>query len=114
MIPQVANQLINEQRLYALLLTGAVALLTGVIAVVIFFIKREFKRIDDAIAASVRRDELSQLRADMEKRHTEIIDRQDKRHAENTNRLERIETTATSTHRRIDELYRDLPKLLKG
>ena len=32
----------------------------------------------------------------------------DKRHAENIGRLDRIETAVTGTHRRIDDLYRDL------
>jgi hypothetical protein len=32
----------------------------------------------------------------------------DKRHEENLERLDRIETAVTGTHRRIDDLYRDL------
>jgi Ser/Thr protein kinase RdoA (MazF antagonist) len=35
------------------------------------------------------------------------------RHQENLERLDRIETATTGTHKRIDELYRDLPNLVK-
>lgn len=43
------------------------------------------------------KDDIDQLRVDSERRH-----------AENSERLESIATTVTGTHRRIDDLYRDL------
>lgn len=73
----------------------------AVLAVLGFFGRREVNRIDRAIADSVRKQELSQLRLDM-----------DQRHRENVERLDRIEAATTGTHSRIDDLYRDLPGLI--
>jgi uncharacterized membrane-anchored protein YjiN (DUF445 family) len=81
--------------------------------IVTWLFKRELSRIDKAMEESVRRDELTQLRADIDRRHQESAHRQDKRHEENTDRLDRIETGVTGTHQRIDQLYRDLPKMLR-
>lgn len=80
----------------------AVAMLAFMVAVVSWFFRREVKRIDQALADSVRRPELEQLRKD-----------QDGRHGENIDRLVRIEVATTGTHKRIDELYRDLPGMLR-
>lgn len=62
-----------------------------------WFVKRELSRIDKAVDDMVRKDELQQLREDM-----------DQRHQENLGRLDRIDTATTGTHQRIDQLYRDL------
>lgn len=53
-------------------------------------------------ATAVRKDELAQLRADMDRRHTE-----------NSTKLDNINEGVTGTHRRIDELYRDIPNLVR-
>lgn len=82
-------------------ITMAVLAIFG--GIVSWFFKREVRRIDEALAESVRRPELEQLRKDM-----------DSRHGENIDRLDRIETTTTGTHKRIDDLYRDLPGMLRN
>jgi hypothetical protein len=66
------------------------------VAVFGWFVKREIKRIDLALADSVRKQEFEQLREDMNERHRENLDR-----------LDRIDTATTGTHQRIDQLYRD-------
>lgn len=38
----------------------------------------------------------------------------DKRHEENIDRLDRIETAVTGTHRRIDDLYKNLPEMIRN
>lgn len=67
---------------------------SGVMAILVtaggWFIRREMRRIDQAFMQSAKRDELHQLRLDLEQRHQE-----------NRGRLERIEG-------RVDELYRDM------
>lgn len=80
-------------------LIAIVSILGGLVT---FLFKRELRRIDKALAESVRRHEFTQLRGDM-----------DRRHAENIERLDRIDDATTGTHKRIDELYRDLPGLVK-
>lgn len=77
--------------------SALLALLGACMGVISWFGKREIRRIDKALAESVRRHEFEQLRKDM-----------DSRHGENIDRLDRIETATTGTHKRIDELYRDL------
>lgn len=89
------DALLNDPKLHS----GLVAVL---VAAGIWFVKREVARIDKALAGAVRRDELKQLRQDM-----------DRRHEENSGRLERIETGVTGTHQRIDQLYCDLMDKLK-
>lgn len=46
----------------------------------------------------------AEIRIDIE----QLRDDSAQRHAENSERLEGIATTVTGTHRRIDDLYRDL------
>lgn len=82
--------------------SALLALLGLLGGIVTWLFKREVRRIDKALAESVRRHEFEQLRRDM-----------DTRHGENTDRLKSIEAVTTGTHKRIDELYRDLPGLVK-
>lgn len=85
---------INDPKLHSFLVAALVAL--GV-----YLVKREVKRIDEGLAHAVKRSELEQLRADMRREHQE-----------NLGRLDRIEsaidTGITGTHRRIDDLYKEL------
>lgn len=55
------------------------------------------ERLDKLEATAVRKGELEQLRDDMERRHDQ-----------NTAKLDSIDAGITGTHRRIDDLYRDL------
>lgn len=89
------DELLNDPKLHS----GIVAALVGL---GIWFVKREVRRIDKALEGAVRRDELKQLREDM-----------DRRHEENSGRLGRIETGVTGTHQRIDQLYCDLMDKIK-
>jgi len=79
--------------------SALIALLGILGGIVTWLFKREVRRIDKALAESVRREEFNQWRGDMDRRHEENIDR-----------LDRIEAATTGTHKRIDELYRDLVK----
>ena len=85
---------INDPKLHSTL----VAILVAAGA---WFVKREVRRIDQGLANAVKRSELEQLRADMRREHQE-----------NISRLDRIETAIdtgiTGTHRRIDDLYKEL------
>lgn len=56
--------------------------------------KREVHRIDQGLANAVKRNELEDLRADM-----------DDRHQENRDSMAEIKQGVTDTHRRIDDLY---------
>lgn len=61
--------------------------------------KRELKRIENDMK-SLKEGvgvEIESLRGDMEQRHFE-----------NTQKLDKIDSGVTATHRRIDDLYRDL------
>ena len=88
------NEWINDPKLHSIFVATLVSL--GV-----FLVKREVKRIDEGLANAVKRSELEQLRADMRREHQE-----------NIGRLDRIETAIdtgiTGTHRRIDDLYKEL------
>jgi hypothetical protein len=48
--------------------------------------------------------QIDDLREDMEQRYTDMEVRQEKRHEENRSTLDKIETTVTGTHRRVDEM----------
>lgn len=87
------NDLLTNPTLHSIIVGAIVSL--GV-----WFVKREITRIDKQLANTVRRDELQQIRRDM-----------DRRHEENLERLDRIDTATTGTHKRIDQLY---DKLITG
>lgn len=61
--------------------------------------RTQMKRIDRLEAHAAKKADIEQWTADG-----------DKRHKDNTARLDRIETGITGTHKRIDQLYRDLMK----
>lgn len=84
------NDLLNDPKLHSV----GMVILMGIAG---FFGRRELKRLDESIKDSVKRQEFDQLRKDM-----------DTRHQENIGRLDQIGETAIQTHRRIDDLYRDL------
>lgn len=85
------NDLLTDPKAWVV---GLLALLGGIVA---WFFQRELARIDKAIAESVKRAELEQFRQD-----------QRKEHEENKATLREIKDGVTDTHRRIDDLYRDL------
>lgn len=84
------EELLSDPRIHS----AVVAALVGFGS---WFVKREVKRIDHSLANAVKRDELERLREDM-----------DDRHEENRGDLTEIKEGVNMTHRRIDELYRDL------
>jgi hypothetical protein len=57
-----------------------------------------------ALLAWIGRRELERVKGD----NQSLRDDMERRHKENIDRLDRIETGVTDTHRRIDDLYRDL------
>lgn len=89
------NELLSDTRFWLVTLgTGIVALMRYL------FVKHTTEtkeRLDKLEEAAVRRSEFEQLREDMNVRHEE-----------NRQKLDDIMETATGTHRRIDDLYRDL------
>jgi len=89
------NELLSDTRFWLITLGTGILLLVRYL-----FVKHTSEtkeRLDKLEADAVRRDEFDQLREDMNARH-----------AENTKKLDDIMETATGTHRRIDDLYRDL------
>lgn len=91
---ETMDEWINDPKLHS----GLMAVLA---AIGVWFVKREVKRIDDGLADAVKRSEFEKLRTDMREEHQE-----------NIGRLERIEKAIdsgiTGTHRRIDDLYKEL------
>jgi hypothetical protein len=69
----------------------------GLVSLVKYLWAKQEKRLADLEANTVRREELEDLRADLRGEHEE-----------NSRRLDRIESGVTGTHKRLDELYRDL------
>jgi hypothetical protein len=61
------------------------------------------RRLEALEREAVRKMDLKELRDDLRREH-----------AENSEKLESIETAVTGTHRRIDDLYRDLMKEKRG
>jgi hypothetical protein len=62
-------------------------------------IKKHVKRLEDLEDTAARKTDVQQLRNDMEDRHEERKEETERRHVENTAKLDRIET-------RVDEMYR--------
>lgn len=85
------NDLFNDPKAIALWLLGSLMSLMAWIG------NKHVKRLEALEGTAVRKDELAQLRTDMERRH-----------GENTAKLDNIDEGITGTHRRIDDLYRDL------
>jgi hypothetical protein len=89
------NELLSDTRFWL------IALGTGILGLVRYlFVKHTSEtkeRLDKLESDAVRRSEFDQLREDMNQRHEQ-----------NTKKLDDIMETATGTHRRIDDLYRDL------
>lgn len=84
------DDLVNDPKVHSVLVAVLVA--AGG-----WFVRREVKRIDEALAEAVKRNELDQLRQES-----------DARHRENKSTMGEIKQTVSETHRRIDQLYRDL------
>lgn len=74
-----------------------IALLGIMGSIVSWLFRREVRRIDKALAESVRRHEFDALRQDLSREHKD-----------NVERLNRIESATTGTHKRIDDLYSDI------
>jgi TolA-binding protein len=85
------NEILQDTRFW---LTSLGAVVVGLIR---YLWKKQEKRLEALESEMVRRSELEQLREDMREEHQE-----------NSSRLDRIETGVTSTHKRLDDLYRDL------
>lgn len=85
------NELLSDARFWF------TAMGLGLLGFVKYLWKKQEKRLDALEADAVRKDELQQLREDMEHRHDE-----------NRELLARIDASTTGTHQRIDQLYRDL------
>lgn len=87
------------------LLSDTKSIILGLFAVVMSLItfigKNHLKRLRALEASAVRRQELTQLREDIKHDRQEM-------HQANQDKLNRIDETVTATHRRIDELYRDM------
>jgi len=85
------NELLSDTRFWLITLGATI------VALVKYLLAGHAKRLEKLESDAVRRQEFSQLRADM-----------DSRHHENTSKLDSINEGITGTHRRIDDLYRDL------
>lgn len=89
------NELLSDVRFWF------TAMGLALVGLVKYLWNKQEKRLAKLEADSVRRQEFDSLRSDMRDEH-----------AENTERLDRIEeeirTGITGTHRRLDDLYRDL------
>lgn len=85
------NDLFNDPKAIALWLLAALMSLLG------WVVNKHVKRLEALEGTAVRKEELKQLRTDMDRRHTE-----------NSAKLDNIDKGITGTHRRIDDLYRDL------
>lgn len=68
----------------------AICLLGGFVTLIAWIGRRELKRLDELDENAVRREEMETF------------------HRDNVNRLDGIQATVESTHRRIDDIYRDL------
>jgi hypothetical protein len=85
------NELLNDTRFWLVTLGAAV------VGFVRYLWNKQERRLEKLEADSVRRVEFDQFRADLREEHEE-----------NSERLDRIETGITGTHKRLDDLYRDL------
>ena len=85
------NELLADTRFWFTALGAAV------VGLIRYLWKKQEKRLDAMEADMVRRNEFERLRTDMREEHEE-----------NSSRLSRIETGVTGTHKRLDDLYRDL------
>jgi hypothetical protein len=85
------NELLNDTRFWLVTLGAAV------VGFVRYLWNKQERRLEKLEADSVRRAEFDQFRADLREEHEE-----------NSGRLDRIETGITGTHKRLDDLYRDL------
>lgn len=87
------------------LLTDTKSLILGLLAMIVAIIswlgKDHVKRLRALEADAVRKDDLEQLRQNLKQDREQM-------HRENQDKLNRIDETVTSTHQRIDALYRDM------
>lgn len=89
------NELLSDTRFWLVTLGAAIV---GLVKYLFTQHKAETKeRIDKIERESVRRSEFDQWRADSQQKHQE-----------NLAKLDDIATATTGTHKRIDDLYRDL------
>lgn len=70
-ITEIMNDLLTDPKAWVI---GLLAILGGIVA---WFFQRELTRIDKAISEMVPRDEFTQLRNDMDRRHTENVKKLD-------------------------------------
>lgn len=85
------NDLLSDTRFWLITLGATI------VGLVKYLLGGHARRLEKLESDAVRRQEFSQLRADM-----------DSRHHENTEKLDSITEGITGTHRRIDDIYRDL------
>lgn len=89
------------------ILSDTKSIILGLLAVLMSIItwigKDHMKRLRALEADAVRKGDLEQLREDIKQDRLAM-------HQENTDKLDRIDETVTSTHQRIDALYRDMVK----
>lgn len=89
------NELLSDVRFWF------TAMGLALVGLVKYLWNKQERRLAQLEADTVRRKEFDSLRSDMREEH-----------AENSDRLDRIETEIragiTGTHRRLDDLYRDL------
>lgn len=85
------NELLSDVRFWF------TAMGLGLLGFVKYLWNKQEKRLAALEATAVRKEDIQQLRDDMERRHDE-----------NRETLARIDASTTGTHKRIDQLYRDL------
>lgn len=90
------NDLLSDPRF-------SLAVATGLVAMSVWIFKSHSRRLELLEREAVKKEDLTMLREDLKAEHKE-----------NSTKLDGIEAAVTGTHRRIDELYRDLVKAARG
>jgi hypothetical protein len=85
------NELLSDTRFWLITLG------TVIVGLVKYLLRGHAERLENLEMDAVRRKEFDQLRADLKDEHEQ-----------NSGRLDRIESGITGTHKRLDDLYRDL------
>jgi hypothetical protein len=111
------SDLINDPKLHSALVTGIVS--SGV-WLARYLVKREISRndhrilaVERAVANAVKRSELERFRADLKEEHVENVENMRQLGADIKDLGNKIDTAITGTHKRIDDLFRTLPEMLK-